>query len=503
MEAYSKGKVDSLTEIIIQASQEGQVSTIKMILGLGKGDLTLIRDPDTQLGPLHYASIKGHKDVVDALLDEKFSPSIEDPYGNTTLHLAASNGHQEIVAAIMAHESRFNTEVSESQRTSLVHQLNKEGLSPLGCALRSNIPHYDVARYCLSSSTGNPADSFADFGKTYLSNYSESILDKPVKIFVLGDRAVGKSTLTKALQESRTVLSKLTFGFAAAGKRIRSSEDKHFTGIITTEFYSPNSKRVIFYDLAGHTNYFNRELVDSIADIPHSIFIVVVSLKEGSTKVRKRLVFWLNFLYHHLCRVPLEEGESKPNVIVLGSHSDCRPFEFIRSSDNERLVKVFTDVQEEHPSLVSRFSFLLNKPQSLDCRKFQTSEMRYVRNQLYRTCLMLAYAEPLPPCSCYILSSLLNSNDFATLPALTLGELASIVRTKSSKHATVSLYHLLPEDVSDLFSVCKELESCHSIVMFTNAADSHFESMWVVLPYPHSDRQEASFSKQRRCRREF
>lgn len=480
LQGRESGNEEAIAKILIEASKEGKVSFISFILGHGGRDLSQTKSPETNLGPLHYASIYGHTDVVAVLLAEKFSPSMKGHNGNTPLHFAAGNGHADTVATILAHESRFNREVSESQRTNLLQQLNADGLSPLGCALKSSTPHYDIARYCLSLFSGSPSVSFPDFGKAYFNGYNESILNKPTKIFVLGDRGAGKSTLTKALQESRSVWSKLTFGLAQAGRRIRS-EDKHFTGVITTEFYNPSSKRVIFYDLAGHTNYFNKELVDSVFDVLHSVFILVVSLKDGSTKVRKRLVYWLNFLYHHLSLGHSHtEGECKPSVVVVGSHNDCRPFEFRRKANNERLVKVFTDLQEQSPALLNSFSFL-QRPLSLDCRKFQTVEMGHFRNNLYRTCLALSPMDELAPCTCYILSSLLHS-DFANLPALTLGKLADVVKTNSSRHySPMSLYHLLPDDVFFLLDICRELEARQRIVLFSNPeAQGDYLEMWMV-----------------------
>ena len=490
--AYSQ----AYTELLIKASQLGEVSTVKLILSCDL-DFSSIKSPETNRTPLHYASAQGHSDAVSVLLS-KFSPFVEDRHGNTALHLAASNGHMNTINTLLAHESKCNQEVSESQHTNLLHQLNKEGLTPLGCALlySTRAPHYNVASHCLSCTEGNPPDSFADFGRAYLTGYTESLLDKPVKIFVLGDRGAGKSTLTKSLQESRSVLSKLTFGLAATGRTIRSSEDKHFTGVITTEFYSPNSKRVLFYDMAGHTNYFNKDLVESTADIPHSIFIVLISLKDESTKVRERLVFWLNFLFHHLFCSPHHESEDRPNVIILGSHRDSRPFR--RHSNLERLLKVFAEVQQQNSALINSFNFLM-KPQSLDCRKFQTSEIRHLRAHLYRSCLKLAPTNPLPSSTSYILSSLLNGADFATLPALTLGKLAGIVRENSST-SDMSLYHLLPCEESDLVDLCNQLHSHQRIVLFSNPKhkENSSEGIWIVhnshLILTAIDRQLASLN---------
>lgn len=234
---------------------------------------------------------------------------------------------------------------------------------------------------------------------------------------------------------------------------------------------------MLFYDLAGHTNYFNRNLVESVAeDVPHSIFIVLVSLKNQLTKVTERLVFWLNFLHHHLC----SSLEVKPNVVVIGSHPDSRPFR--KNADNERLTQVFTNISEQNPSLVKSFNFN-PKPMSLDCRKFQMSEMRHLRNSLYKNCLKLAPCSSLPPSACYILSSLFLSNDFAALPALTLGQLAKIIADNSSKPDSLSLYHLLPTEVSKLLEICKFLDTRQRIILFSSpSCEEHgnHEGIWIV-----------------------
>ncbi len=466
-----------MTKILVEACDRGEVSTVKLMLHF-ENDLSAVKSPNTNRGPLHYASLNGHQEIVQLLLDKKFHVSMEDANGNTALHLAASGGHLETVSKILDFESQCNEEVSESQRTNLLEILNKDGLSLLGSALKASAPgpHFNVAKHCLKISTGNPPDIFLDFGRSYLNGYSTSPLDKPVKIFVIGDSGVGKSTLTKALQEERSVLSRITFGLAASGRRIRSMEDQHFTGVITTDFYSQNSKRVIFYDLASHTNYCSKDLVESSYDIHHSVFIILVNLKYEHTKIMQRLVFWLNFLHYHLSAHIDQTEDLKPNVLVIGSHRDATG-RFKRNS--ERLTRVFKTMEQQHPILARTFNFIL-KPLSLDCRKFQTADMRQLRGILDRTCLRLSANGPLPPSMCYILSSLLDSDDFGSLPALTIRKLSSIISTCSSKQ-DLSLYHLLPTDVDQLLDICKSLCDHQRINLFPNPKrPQSVEDMWIV-----------------------
>ena len=481
-QAYQKGRQtgneETMTDLLITACKEGVPDTVNFILKkLDRGkDLSAVKSSENNLGPLHYASIKGHEEIVDILLNKKFPISMEDSYGNTALHLAASNGHLGTVKKILDYESKCNQEVSESQQTNLIQHLTKEDLTPLGCALKAKTPHYEVAKQFLNLSTGNPSDVFPDFGKAFLNGYRTWPLDKPAKIFVIGDSGVGKSTLTKALQESRSVLSIITFGLAAARRRIRSLEDQHFTGIISTDFYSPNSNRVIFYDLAGHTNYFNKDLVDSSEDISLSVFVILVNLQDSVTKMTERLSFWLSFLYHHLHLSSSNAEEIKPNVIVVGSRRDTlRAF----SKKNERLLQAFTETQVQNQQLADSFSFIM-KPLSLDCRKFQTADMRNLRATLYRHCLKLVPNNPLPTSMCYILSSLFHSTDYAAKPALTLKELTRDIVANYSKQE-LSLFHLLPVEVSQLFEICKELSSCLRILLFPDPKNKQsVEDTWIV-----------------------
>lgn len=478
LQAYQEQNGEkNMSDLLLKACVKGPLNSVELILDYCQGeDLTGSTSSDGTLsGPRHYASRGGHAETVDFLLRKGFPPFKQDFQGNTELHLAACNGHLQVVQKLLNHASVCNAEASESQRTD--HQcLNKDGLSPLGSALKgSNTPHYHVARECLKFSTGNPVDTFPDFGKYFLTKYTGSSLDKPVKIFVIGDRGVGKSTFTRALQEERSVLSKYTFGLAASSRRIRGLQDQHFSGVTNSDFYNPSSKRVVFYDLAAHTNYFSKDLVDSPDDVMHSIFIILINMRDECTKMITRLVFWLNFLYHHLSSSTCLD-DMKPNVVVIGSH----PWRtFWGSADNERLMQTFTLMQQENSKLTSVFNFIVN-PTSLDCRKFQTSDMRQLRATVYKTCLRIAPNSPPPLSMCYILSSLFHSEDFSTLPALTIRNLSQLISANYSKQE-LSLYHLLPSETDQLYDICKELSAHERIFLLPNSnCDECVDDMWIV-----------------------
>ena len=50
---------------------------------------------------LHWASSKGHKDIVELLLKYKADVNIEDQHGNTPLIKACRGGHSKIVEILL------------------------------------------------------------------------------------------------------------------------------------------------------------------------------------------------------------------------------------------------------------------------------------------------------------------------------------------------------------------------------------------------------------------
>jgi len=50
--------------------------------------------------PLHWAALKGHEEIVEALIDAGADLNTTNNLGRTPLHWAALKGHEEIVEAL-------------------------------------------------------------------------------------------------------------------------------------------------------------------------------------------------------------------------------------------------------------------------------------------------------------------------------------------------------------------------------------------------------------------
>jgi len=79
---------------------------------------------------LHWASDRGHRDLVKLLLDRNSDPNIQDSLGNTALHMACQTGQEEIVYLLL--ESKAD-----------VSLCNEDGESAASL-LTSEFPHFSI-----------------------------------------------------------------------------------------------------------------------------------------------------------------------------------------------------------------------------------------------------------------------------------------------------------------------------------------------------------------------
>ena len=69
--------------------------------------------------PLHSASLRGNKEMVELLMDRGANPNVIDMNGKTPLHLAARNGHSDVVQLLVNKGANLN-------------KTDNEGRTPLG-----------------------------------------------------------------------------------------------------------------------------------------------------------------------------------------------------------------------------------------------------------------------------------------------------------------------------------------------------------------------------------
>lgn len=120
---------------------EGNIKGVEMLFGKGAGTSLYGAMP-----PLHCASAKGHKKIVELLLSKWAKIDLQDAEGNTALIYACKNGHSKIVRLLV--QAGANLEIE-----------NKHGDTALFHASEKN--HLDVIRILLENGA-NPNHKGSD-----------------------------------------------------------------------------------------------------------------------------------------------------------------------------------------------------------------------------------------------------------------------------------------------------------------------------------------------------
>lgn len=446
-----------------------------------KGGDPLSEIPRIRNTPLHLAltSEKEKSESIAVMLHKKAFELKVSPRpnkeGNHPLHLAAKNGYESLVKALLLH-------YPEAKNIT-----NTNGMTPLGAALSSG--HKEIADSLVEVTEGSPLQ-FEDF-ETIFSSFNakaQRSLAPPVKIFVVGDNSCGKSTLIKSIQ-GESFYDRI-WGIAYNTTNVPTNK----VGLVPNDFQSRNFGRVIFYDLASGANFIHENLLDSADDLAHSVFIIVVDSRPEKKVMEQRLEFWLSFILMQCSKFPSEEPiyngvsqrqqqpQVRPNVLIVASYGELHSRAF-RNAPAVRLQLVVRAVTR-HNREITRRTNIINSI-ALDCRKSESPPMRQVRDELNKLCRrrLRPQAPQQLHCRCFILSDILRQLELETedkddrLPILKLGDLASLVQQKSSE-TEPNLYHLLPQDSGKLLWLCKALEEVGRLILIPSSRGE--EKIWIA-----------------------
>ncbi len=93
------GLAQNLTQSLIQGAWSGQPAAVRGALASGRVDVNVTtRDADT---PLMLASLAGHDNVIDILLEGGANPNLTNEAGETALILASKYGFNAVAADLI------------------------------------------------------------------------------------------------------------------------------------------------------------------------------------------------------------------------------------------------------------------------------------------------------------------------------------------------------------------------------------------------------------------
>lgn len=460
--------------------------------------------------PLHVACKTGDYKLVMLLLAKECNINIRDSYGNTPLHLVCQSGILKIYEEVVKRDCDVNArnvdgdtplyiackhghfEVIQqliNEPEIQIQETNHIGDTLLHILSRSSNCSSKIIQYVLEVTQGNPNMTNAA-GETpiqltsnphiireliryganpldvYISNVQLNAKHPPqpvVKVFIVGNPSVGKSTLTAALQKELSILAKVFI----PSKKVHNVDGKT-AGVIPYEFDSKNYGPVTLYDFAGQREFYSSHaaiLQNSIESTP-PIFIIVVDLREEHEEIKQNILYWLSFIENQCtsaCR--------KPHVLIIGSHADVLRLMGENLDNMKRIIQYLKSLP--HFTSLKLVDFV-----AMDCQYSQSSDMAKLRQYLKDSCesLRSMVNNIRFNAHCFLVYLI---DTFKESKAITLDQILNKVHLKKQDVADNSPLFFLPNSQSALFDLCCELNDRGHILLLK---DKHkFINSWVVF----------------------
>ena len=308
-----------------------------------------IQDEDSHgYSPLHYACQSGSKDTVEFFLSKmQCNIGTKTLSGDTPLHIATRHNQLDVVDMLLSRGG--NPQIQNNGRK-----------TPLAIAKeRSYTKMLEHFHY-------------------YFGAYTEHSVESYVKVFIVGDHDVGKSTLFINLQDSFGIVTSLYSQFMNVSKVRKNSAIVEYCMVDSDIF-----RKTQLYDLAGQEEYYTCKAAffGFFTASVTGIFLIVVKIHNNIREISDAIQKWLSFI-EGSCSKP-EQRRNPPHVIIVGSYSDKLP--------HEEVYKKYEEIED----ILSKFStsmhtFLLPAGiVCLDCRRRASPERSHLCKILKRSCKSL------------------------------------------------------------------------------------------------------------------
>ena len=456
-----------------------QAQHIQLCEALLKADCDVNVKNNSGDTPLHVACLMKNTDLCELLLEACCDINTKNRNGDTPLHLAFSNGNFEI-SQLLISDPQVKTDLKNFAGDTVLHiackaqhctpemvnyvlavaksdpnAKNNVGMTPIQLTTNARKTH-ELIRY-----GSNPMDVYST------SNVKMSSKNPPqplVKIFVVGNASVGKSTLIAALQKELSRIVKIL----TPVKKISGVHEKT-AGIIPCEFESKKYGEVTLYDFAGQREYYSTHaalLQNSIESSP-PVFLIVVNLCESYEEIKKTILYWLSFLENQCTAV---NEDSRPHVIVIGSHADILESKGAKVQEKASVIDHIKGLP--HFKSLEIISFI-----SMDCQYSQSAGMKKLREQLQDSCKKLRIKDKIRFNTHCFLVYLLDK--FRDSTAVTLNQIFTQVDRERNVVSESNPLFFLPDCPSSLFDLCFELND-RGHILFLKDRQTLMKS-WVVL----------------------
>ena len=418
-----------------------------------------------------------------------WNPTDLDNDDNTALHLACKLNKPAIVKFLLTEAQLYivNEQIVSSWELStnlqIVSARNGDGYTALHLACKAGNP--DTVNLLLSVAHCDPnikskieevplqlttnrdiiIDLIRHGAETSImyESYQKSLgtnkpIKPPVKVFIVGNPSVGKSTLTAALTKKIGVIARLF-------SRKVSGVDKKTVGIVPHDLENDIFGRVTLYDFAGHREFYSGHAVllqTAIQSTP-PIFLLVVNLREDDDEILKTILYWVSFLENQCASV-----SCKPHIILVGSHADT-----LRGVNPVSKAKRIVDSLDTKCFTNMVFVGFV----AMDCQYHESSGMNDLRCLLVKSCNELRIHEPITFNAHCFLVYLIGT--FANSPAVTINAICDRIKYQMQAQTDKSLLEFLPQNFEALYKICMELNDRGHILLLKDRIAA--ENSYVVI----------------------
>ena len=371
------------------------------------------------------------------LQEEGLNPDILDSNENTALHFACQTDNPTMV----------NLLLSVIHCDPNIKNKNKE--VPLQMTTNSDIIK-DLIRH--GAKTSMMYESCQN------SLGTNEPVKPPVKVFVVGNPSVGKSSLTAALKKKLGRFAR----FFTSGKV--SGVDQKTAGIVPHEVESDIYGRVTLYDFAGHREFYSGHaaLLQTAIQSTPPVFLLVVNLYQDDHAITKDVMYWISFLENQCASV-----NCKPHIIFVASHAD-----FLKFSAKDKIKAIVDSLDTKCFINMELVGFV-----AMDCQYHESSGMSDLRRLLIKSCDELRIHEPITFNAHCFLVYLIDT--FKNSCAVTINTIYNDIENQWMFQTEKSVLEFLPRNLEALYKICLELNDRGHILLLKDRVA--VENSYVVI----------------------
>ena len=418
--------------------------------------------------PLHLAcSSRKSIEIIKFLCEDlSCNPNLPNLKGERPLHLACRRGSGRIVEYFL---STLKVDVDVMDNTNC---------TPLMCTPLDNAKIVKL----LIKYGADPQHLYHTYQEFFKSYSSEKPPSTPLNIIVIGNHATGKSTLIKALKSE--------------GCQDMVHAEAFTAGIIPSAYESESFGSVIWYDLAGQSEYYasHEAILHTILSASPPLILLLVDIRKDLKYIQQDILYWLNFLH---CQFGTESG-TRPHLVIVLSFADQSPIcesEEKTRSIRENLEPNFIKFQSKPVSIVA-----------LDCRMPNSDKIVSLRSQLSASFKQLCGIAKMNFILHCFYAFLLHN--FKSLTAITISDVLTLTSHWISSGIDPRYFNeneeeansesidsdddsipefneeesparLLPAKHEDILILCKELHDKGHIILLKNK--SEVEKSWSIM----------------------